>query len=337
VGSRYYKLLSVAFWNAHLREQEEFLPYLTASYGKFISAGQPMAVDIISQLNPSQLEAAYGGSTPIPVIPAAIALPPAPRNESVLAEIERTGVLKVGLRKDAAPFGFINRNQAWDGYCGDLAISLADYLTQELNLERPIEVVELTSTLQDRYTLVRDDAIQLECGPNTIRQDVEGVAFSNPIFIGSAKFLIQTQALDRVNPNLPLTGLNLGVLSDSTTEQFVQTNYPSANIVPFSGPEGRQNAIQEVADGAIDAFVGDGILTYAQLLLEGKSMNDFALIPELPLTCEFYGLALPSNDLQWQTMVNQYLVSAQEGEISNKWFADLYPQTLNQADTCLNQ
>jgi predicted dienelactone hydrolase/ABC-type amino acid transport substrate-binding protein len=337
VGSRYYKLLSVAFWNAHLREQEEFLPYLTASYGKFISAGQPMAIDIISQLNPSQLEAAYGGSTPIPVIPAAIALPPAPRNESVLAEIERTGVLKVGLRKDAAPFGFINRNQAWDGYCGDLAISLADYLTQELNLERPIEVVELTSTLQDRYTLVRDDAIQLECGPNTIRQDVEGVAFSNPIFIGSAKFLIQTQALDRVNPNLPLTGLNLGVLSDSTTEQFVQTNYPSANIVPFSGPEGRQNAIQEVADGAIDAFVGDGILTYAQLLLEGKSMNDFALIPELPLTCEFYGLALPSNDLQWQTMVNQYLVSAQEGEISNKWFADLYPQTLNQADTCLNQ
>ena len=32
VGTRYYKMLSVAFWNAHLRGQNEFLPYLTAKY-----------------------------------------------------------------------------------------------------------------------------------------------------------------------------------------------------------------------------------------------------------------------------------------------------------------
>jgi predicted dienelactone hydrolase/ABC-type amino acid transport substrate-binding protein len=336
VGSRYYKILSVAFWNAYLREQAEFLPYLTARYGEFISEGQPMAVDIITQLTASQLETAYGGSTPIPVMPTAIAPPPPLRTESVLAEIERTGILTVGLRKDAAPFGFINRDQAWDGYCGDLALSLANYLTPVLNRDTPIEVVELTSTLADRYDLVRDGTIHFECGPNTIRQDVAGITFSNPIFIGSAQFLIQA-GQERVNPNLPLAGLRLAVLSDTTTEQFVQTTYPNANIVTFSGPEGRQNAIQAVAEGKIEAFVGDGILTYAALLLEGRPLNDFALIPELPLTCEFYGLALPNNDPEWQTLVNQYLGSAGENAISNQWFSVLYPDSLSQADYCLNR
>ena len=36
-------------------------------------------------------------------------------------------------------------------------------------------------------------------------------------------------------------------------------------------------------------------------------------------------------------MVNQYLISDGEEEIDQKWFADIYPDTLNQADTCLNQ
>ena len=210
VGSRYYKLLSVAFWSAHLKDQKEFLPYLTARYSEYISEKQPMRLDLISQLTAAQLETAYGGSTPIPVVPAAVAPPPTPREETVLAEIERTGVLKVGMRKDAAPFGFINRNNAWDGYCGDLAMSLADYLTKELNLNRPIQVVELTSTLGDRYDQVRNNTIQLECGPNTIRIDEPGIAFSNPFFIGSTQFLIQAGQIDRVNPNLPLASPSLG-------------------------------------------------------------------------------------------------------------------------------
>ncbi|MGF1497467.1 MAG: alpha/beta hydrolase [Elainellaceae cyanobacterium] len=337
VGSRYYKILSVAFWNAHLREQEEYLPYLTARYGAFISQDQPMAVDIVTSLTAAQLEAAYGGTTPIPVIPAAIAPAIPPRDESILAEIERTGILRVALRKDAPPFGFINRDRAWDGYCGDLALSMAEYLTAQLALDTPVQVVELTSTVGDRYDLVAQGTVHLECGPNTIRQDVAGITFSNPFFVGSAQFLIQAGQEARVNPNLPLAGLRLGVLSDTTTEQFVQATYPDADIIPFSGPEGRQEGIREVAQGNLDAFVGDGILTYADLLLENRPVDAFALIPELPLTCEFYGLALPNDDPRWRTTVNQYLVSDGENAIASEWFADLYPETLNQADFCLNR
>ncbi len=337
VGTRYYKLLSVAFWNAHLRGQEEFLSYLTARYGEFISESEPMAVDIITQLTPDQLEIAYGRTPPIPVIPAAIAPTPPPRDESILAAIERTGALRVGIRKDATPFGFINRDQAWDGYCGRLALTLAGYLTQELERDTPIEIVELTSTVGDRYDLIRNGAIDLECGPNTIRHEVAGIRFSNPFFATSAQFLIQAGQEEQVNPNLPLAGLRLGVLSDTTTEHFVQSTYPNADIVRFSGPEGRKQGIENVTEGTLDAFVGDGILTYAELLLQNAPIDDVVLIPELPLTCEFYGLALPNDDPEWQTTVNQFLGSDEEDAIAHEWFADLYSATLNQADFCLNQ
>ena len=337
VGARYYKTLSVAFWNVHLREQEEYLPYLTARYGEVASEGEPMTLDLITDLTATQLETAYGGTPPIPVIPIAIAPPVTPRPQSILAEIEDTGILRVGLRKDAAPFGFINREQAWDGYCGSLALAMADYLTEELDLATPIEVVELTSTLSDRYDLVRDGSVHLECGPNTIRQDVADITFSNPFFVSSAQFLMPAGQEAQVNPNLPLAGLRLGVLSDTTTEQFVQTTYPDAERILFSGPEGRENGIEAVAQGDIDAFVGDGILSYAAVLLEGKPVDEFALLPELPLTCEFYGLALPNNDPEWRTTVNQFLVSDKENAVAADWFQDLYPATLNQAEFCLNR
>ncbi|MEB3290397.1 MAG: alpha/beta hydrolase [Leptolyngbya sp.] len=337
LGSRYYKTLNVAFWNAHLRDQSEFLPYLTARYGEFLSTDQPMGLYLISELSAQQLEAAYGGPPPIPVIPAALAPTPPPRDESILAEIERTGVLTVGLRKDAAPFGFIDQTGAWDGYCGNLALSLGDYLTDHLNREVPIQVVEITSTLDNRYDLVKEGFVHLECGPNTLRTDVPGVVFSSPIFVSSAQFLTLANPANPVNPNLPLAGLRLGVLSNTTTETFVQSTYPQAERVLFPGPEGRQNAIQAVEAGTIDAFVGDGILTYATLLLDGKSPDNFALAPNQPLTCEFYGLALPENDPQWRRLVNQYLDSPRESAISGAWFADLYPAMLNQADTCLNR
>ena len=307
VGSRYYKLLSVAFWNAHLRDQEEFLPYLTARYGEAISEGQPMGLDIISQLTTAQLEAAYGGSTPIPVIPAALAPPPAPREESVLAEIERTGVLKIGMRKDAAPFGFINRDEAWDGYCGDLALSLADYLTQELELDRPIEVVELTSTLSDRYDQVRNDTTSAGMRPQHHPDRRAGSDFFQS-HLYRQRPVPDPGGADRPGESESAAGGGCAWECSATPRRkpFVQTNYPRANIVTFSGPDGRKNAIQEVSQGNLDGFVGDGILTYAALQLEGRPMQNFALIPELPLTCEFYGLALPDNDPEWQTMVNQY-------------------------------
>ncbi|MEM8546031.1 MAG: alpha/beta hydrolase [Cyanobacteria bacterium P01_H01_bin.119] len=337
VGTAYYKSLSIAFWNAYLRDQAEYLPYLTARYAKQASQGNPMTLDIITDLTPDLIETVYGGPAPVAIVPEPIATPVAPRPQSVLAEIAQTGVLQVAFRKDAAPFGFINQRDAWDGYCGDLAIALSNYIAAELNSAVDVQVAELTSTLDNRYDLVRDGSVHLECGPNSIRNDVDSVLFSNPFFITSAQFLLPAGQAEGVNPNTPLAGTRLGVLENTTTQIFVEETYPEAAIVTFSGVEGRQEAIAAAANGDIDAFVGDGILSYAELLLAGQSPDRFALVPEVPLTCEYYGLVLPENDPEWRTLVNQFLASDRENAVATNWFAAAYPEILNKTEFCLNQ
>jgi ABC-type amino acid transport substrate-binding protein len=337
IGTRYTKILNIAFWKSTLQNQTAYLPYLTASYGIAASADQPLRLDLIQSLTSDQLEAAYGGPTPIPIVPPAITELPPPRAESILAEIERTGVLQVALRRDAAPFGFIDQDDAWDGYCGDLAVALGNYLTETLDMPFDIQVVELASTLDNRFDLVRDGTVHLECGPNTIRADIPGIDFSRQIFVTSAQFLTLQDQADTINPTASLAGSRLGVLASTTTETFVETTYPQAERILFTGAEAREEAVQAVVTGQIDAFVGDGILTYGEVMRQNLPLADLALRPDIPLTCEFYGLALPDNDPGWKTTVDQFLLSESTQEAFATWFADTLPSLLNDAEYCLNQ
>ena len=75
----------------------------------------------------------------------------------------------------------------------------------------------------------------------------------------------------------------------------------------FTGPNGRVDAIAAVEQGELDAFLGDDILTIAEILYENESVDNLTLVPELPLTCEFYGLALPNDDAEWVGFVNGFL------------------------------
>lgn len=43
--------------------------------------------------------------------------------ESSLAEIQRTGILSVAIREDAAPLGYLNSNNKLQGYCLDFFCS----------------------------------------------------------------------------------------------------------------------------------------------------------------------------------------------------------------------
>ncbi len=345
IGTSYAKTMVAAFFQTYLGGDSETdgpaggtgSPYLTAAYSRALSANQPLKLEIIQSLTAEHIEEVYGRKPPIPINPEVIAPRPAPRNESVLAEIQRTGVLKVGFRKDAPPFGYLNQADEWDGYCGAMAIALSDYLTKTLESPVAVELVELASTLQNRFDLVRDGSVHLECGPNVIRTGLEGVTFSQSILTASNRFLVSRDRASAINPNLPLNDVRLGVLPSTTAETLVQESYPGATIVPFAEPDGRQAALQAIASGQIDAFVDEDVLAYAELLQDGRDVNAFSLVPELPLSCEFYGLILPNNDASWKAMVDRFLVSDDEDTVFAEWFGTAFPFSLKTTDYCLNR
>lgn len=255
------------------------------------------------------------------------------RKEPVLAEIQRTGMLKVAIRRDAAPFGYLNQAGEWDGYCHDVAISLQNYLSTRL--EQPLQLVELTSSLENRFSLVRDRIVHLECGPNTIRQDLEGVRFSEATYVSSAYFL--TQQDTALDPASSLEGVKIGVLSNTTTEQFLETTYPDAELVRFQGPNGRADAVYAVTEDRLDAFVGDGVLTLSEMAQQNLPIQDYTLVPERPLTCEFYGLVLPDDDYDWQSTIDDFLASNAEDTVWNNWFGEAIPYVVNLYEDCISR
>jgi ABC-type amino acid transport substrate-binding protein len=195
----------------------------------------------------------------------------------------------------------------------------------------------MPSTLDNRFDLVRDGQVYLECGPNTIRRDVPGIEFSNVIFATGTHFLTTPERASGVNPALSLAGVRVGVLANSTNQALLQERYPEAAVTTFSGPTGRSLAVQSVYRGELDAFLGDDILTISEVLQQGLSTQNLTLVPELPLSCEYYGLALPQDDPQWVATVNRFLAAEAGQQTWNAWLGEYAPYAVDTLGYCLNR
>ena len=337
VGRKYFKGLNVAFFETYLRDNDEFLPYLSSAYAQSISQGNPMSLEIIQSLTPEDLATAYGKKPPFPIVPAPVEAPTVMAIESILNQIRRTGVLKIAMRRDAPPFGYIDSQQQWIGYCSDLAIALQNHLAKKLDLDKGVQLAELPSNLENRFSLIQEKTVALECGPNTIVPDIEGITFSNPIGVTGTRFLSQQERQTEINPNQSLLGLQVGILKNTTTEKFILSRYPQAELVYFDGPQGQAEAIKAVAEGRIDTFANDSILLLAEVAQQNLPLNNYSLQPLVPLTCNFYGLLLPNDDPQWQTTVNKFISEPAAIQVMEKWFGQLFSSELNDLEYCLNR
>ncbi|BFM40622.1 amino acid ABC transporter substrate-binding protein [Synechocystis sp. LKSZ1] len=253
---------------------------------------------------------------------------------STLEQIQATGLLKIAVREDAVPFGYQDLNQQWTGICIDFAELLKAEVVRQLN--NPFILVKLyQSTLFNRFDLVTDNGVALECGPNTIRPDVpETVTFSRPIFLTGTQFLIRADSTKTFNPQGELDQVDIGVLRDTTTAQFLRQRYPQARLQEFQGITGRTRGVQALQQEKIDAFASDGILLFGEALLLNLNLGqDYLIVPKMPLDCIRYGLILPGNDPEWKALVNRVLALPEARAIYRKWVGSLLPvlQESNQA------
>ena len=126
-------------------------------------------------------------------------------------------------------------------------------------------------------------------------------------------------------------------MKNTTTEKFILSRYPQAELVYFDGPQGQVEAIKAVAEGRIDTFANDSILLLAEVAQQNLPLNNYSLQPLVPLTCNFYGLLLPNDDPQWQTTVNKFISEPAAIQVMEKWFGQLFSSELNDLEYCLNR
>ncbi|MEM1366659.1 MAG: alpha/beta hydrolase [Cyanobacteria bacterium P01_H01_bin.15] len=335
IARGYLNTSSVAFFNVYLRDRKEFEPYLTPSYWQQIS-DPDFRLALVRELTPEQLLAANGGKQPpTPLIPEPVVETGVPRDESILAEITRTGTLKVAVRTDSPPIGVLTRNANWQGYCADLVQTFEKYLEATLARDTPIQTVVYPSSSSNRYDLIRNDKAHLECGPNTIQRDIPDITFSVPFFSTGTQFLIPKKVTERLPDPNDFGQLQLGVLSDTTTEGFISETYPAAEVTTFPS---RRLAMEALTSGKIQALASDGILAIGALTALELPLNQYELQPQTPLTCEYYGLALPADDPSWQASVNQFMVNNEQLEVArNKWTTPFSEDAIAALDNCFRQ
>ena len=336
LGKSYFKALSLAFFEVYVRDRSDYQPYLTAAYAQKISDPE-LPLHLIQSLTSKQLEQAYGDTPPTPIVPETIVAKSDQPKRDILAEIEQTGRLKVAMRTNAAPFSYKNQNNGWAGYCSDLADSLGRHLTQKLEQASAIKVAKVASSLSTRFELVEQETVHLECGPNSIVTSKEGIIFSDPFFSSGTRFFVTNTNISNLDFSSQLPGVKLGVLQHSITEQFLQQNYPDAEIVAFDEVTGRRQGIQAVADGKIDTFASDSVLITGEMNRQRISEENYQIVPKTPLTCDYYGLILPQGDPQWRNTVNTFIREQQAKKVFDKWLTNYYPQAVADLDYCQNR
>ncbi|MGE5658617.1 MAG: amino acid ABC transporter substrate-binding protein [Actinomycetota bacterium] len=261
--------------------------------------------------------------------------------QTALQDLRQNGILRVGIRKDAAPFGYLEGNN-WKGLCIESAELLRANLERKLN--RSIQLEKIETNLNEasgngRFQSVASKRAHLECGPNTIlKNPPQGITYSLPFLYSGTYLFVKPENKLRVNPSGFLQDVIIGVLGGSLTQQFIAGRYQLAQQQIYQGQSGRQRAVKDAIEGKIDAFASDGMLLLGEALRQGLNQTQYAIIPDQPLTCISYGMILPANDPEWVETVNNFIRDRRATELMERTFgpnSPFLPMSVIDQDKCI--
>ena len=163
-------------------------------------------------------------------------------------EIQKRGVIKVGINTDSKPFGFYDEKWEIQGYDADLARNIAYYI-----LKSPNAVEFYPVTPANRMLKVSTGEVDMVIATVTITpQRQEIIDFSIPYDYAGQALLVKSNS--RITSIADLAGQNVGVVFGTTAEKNMLTLAPNATIIGFRNYHVAYEALKA---GKIDALTSD--------------------------------------------------------------------------------
>jgi polar amino acid transport system substrate-binding protein len=255
----------------------------------------------------------------------------------VLERIRETGTITAGTRKDAVPFGFIDKDGKWVGYSLDILELIRKQTEKQLG--KPIQLKLVEATPENRFEKIKNGSIDIECASTTFTWErTKQVDFSVSYFADGTKIL--TNKNSGLNSLESLSGRKIGVIMNTTNEKAIKLQQPAAQLIPI---QNQTDGLAKLEKGEIDAFAGDGIVLEG-IRKKAKNSNNLVVVPNFPYQYESYACSLPKDDSDWRNLVNYSLIQFMEGIVSDqptsvaiyeKWFDETgvspYPRdTINE-------
>lgn len=220
-----------------------------------------------------------------------------------LDRITETGVIRLGVRTDAAPFSYISDIGEPSGLAVELCRDVAISIKRERGLAA-LEVAYVPVSAASRFEALRSGEIDLLCGPTsaTLARRAE-IDFSIPYFIDGASAAFRQGALEHVED---LTDERVGVLGDTTTEallpDLLAEQGATGDIVTFSRHEA---GLAALTGGEIDAYFADQGILYRRVLELGASSG--LVVAPAQYSFEPYALAMKRGETGLRLEVDRSL------------------------------
>lgn len=173
--------------------------------------------------------------------------------QSNLNNIIKRGKLIAGVRVDAKPFGFVDKNGKYQGYDVELAERLAKSI---LNSEGAVEFVPVTA--QNRISVLNSGKVDVLIATVSITDNRKILMdFSSPYYIAGQAVLVNEGS--KIGTLRELNGKRVIIVYGSTGEMSVRRAIPEAVVYGYKTyPE----AIAALKAGKAEALISDDTILY---------------------------------------------------------------------------
>src|SRR5262244_2864514 len=243
-----------------------------------------------------------------------------------LANIKKTGTVRLGYRESSPPFSFLDPSNRPIGYSLELCEAIVEEIGAEVdNPDLKIEYVKVTS--DDRIQAVLNNKIDLECGSTTANAErAKQVAFSPLMFVAGTKLMVPRAS--NVQSVTDLKGKTVVVTKGTTNEQAMHNADRKFSLgLKIVTAADHEQSYQTLADGKADAFATDDILLYG-LIARHKSQDKFRVTGDY-LSYDPYGIMFRKGESQLTAVVERTFRKLASNHdlvpLYNKWFVSRLP------------
>ena len=228
-----------------------------------------------------------------------------------MAGVKERGVLVAGVRADAPPFGFIDKDSGVPaGIDVDLAREIANRLGVRLNLRTVTAAGWIPDLVNGNVDLV---AATVSSSPE--REKL--VDFSMPYFATTQRIIAKKGTVASLKD---LEGKKIGTGQDSATERNVRKAVPSAACYYFRDT---RKAVEALRKGEVDALSASGANLYGCITALPK--GEYEIPASISIAESGYRLAVRKGDGAFLKFVNSALTEmgsgGTSGRIFDKWLA----------------
>lgn len=243
-----------------------------------------------------------------------------------LDRIRATGVVTLGVRDSSLPMSYVLGSDQAVGFQVDICQRIVAAIKRQLNLQK-LEVRYQVVTSQNRVPLVRNGAVDLECGSTTNNQArQQDVAFTLTTYIEEVRMAVRANS--GIRSIRDLEGRTVVATTGTTSVQHLRRNSRATGL-KFNEILGKDHAesFLILESGKADAWVIDAGLLNASIA-NARNPADFAVVGEV-LNTEPLAIMLSKDDAPLKALADQTLRDMmRSGEMKalwNKWYAEPIP------------